>query len=216
MNDHPTRRQVLRGLGACITLPTLMSAGPAFAKADRRVPTRMAYVYVPNGAIPGSWWPAGEAGTDFDLSPTLAPLANVRKQMQVISGLADVSADPGPDGAGDHARAGGTFLTGVRIKKTAGSDIHAGISIDQIAARQIGHLTRFPSLELSCDSIRKSGNCDSGYSCAYQHNMSWRSPTMPMAPEPNPRLVFERLFGSGAQGERRKNYQLRQQQQRSI
>jgi len=136
--------------------------------------------------------------------------------VQVIGGLDQMNATAGPDGAGDHARANGTFLTGVRVKKTAGADIHAGVSIDQIAAKQIGHLTRFPSLELTCDAVRKSGNCDSGYSCAYQHNLSWRSPTTPMAPEPNPRLLFERLFGAGSHGERQKNLELRQKQQRSI
>src|ERR1044072_2718250 len=112
-----SRRQVLRGLGACITLPTLLSASPAFAKAvaKKSAPTRMAFVYVPNGAIPAAFWPAGEGGAGFELSPTLAPLAKVRDQLQVISGLSDVSADPGPDGAGDHARASGTFLTGARL-----------------------------------------------------------------------------------------------------
>jgi hypothetical protein len=130
--------------------------------------------------------------------------------------LDHVNATPGPDGAGDHARASGTFLTGVRVKKTAGSDIHAGISIDQVVANQIGHLTRFPSLELTTDAVRKSGNCDSGYSCAYQYNLAWRSPTQPVAPEPNPRLLFERMFGAGARGERAKNLALRQHQQRSI
>src|SRR5205085_2001670 len=123
---------------------------------------------------------------------------------------------PGPDGAGDHGRASGTFLTGVRVKKTAGSDIHAGISVDQVMAAKVGHLTRFPSLELTCDSVRKSGSCDSGYSCAYQYNLSWRSPTTPMTPEPNPRLVFERLFGAGAPGERQKNFEQRQQTQKSL
>ena len=108
------------------------------------------------------------------------------------------------------------FLTGVRVKKTAGADIHAGISIDQVVANQIGHLTRFPSLELTCDAVRKSGNCDSGYSCAYQYNLAWRSPTQPVAPEPNPRLLFERLFGAGARGERAESLKRRQQQQRSI
>src|SRR6185436_1981936 len=216
MNHQPTRRQVLRGLGACITLPTLMSAGLAFAKADRRVPTRMAYVYVPNGAIPGSWWPAGEAGTDFDLSPTLAPLANVRQQLQVISGLADVSAYPGPDGAGDHARAGGTFLTGVRIKKTAGSDIKAGVSIDQVVAKKIGHLTRFASLELTCDVVRKSGECDSGYACAYEYNLAWQSANQPLAPEHNPQFAFERLFGDGGRNERVANLKRREYEQHSI
>ena len=98
----------------------------------------------------------------------------------------------GLDGPGDHARASGTFLTGVRVRKTAGADIHAGVSVDQVAAQRVGHVTRFPSLELTCDGVRKSGNCDSGYSCAYQFNLSWSSATVPVSPEPNPRLVFER------------------------
>jgi hypothetical protein len=214
-----SRRQVLRGLGACIALPTLMSAGPAFAKAvksGRQAPTRMAYVYVPNGAIPAAWWPAGDAGADFALSPTLAPLVNVRNQLQVISGLDCVSADPGPDGAGDHARAGGTFLTGVRIKKTAGSDIKAGISIDQVVANKIGHLTRFASLELTCDVVRKSGECDSGYACAYEYNLAWQSANQPLAPEHNPQFAFERLFGDGARNERVANLKRREYEQHSI
>jgi hypothetical protein len=127
-----------------------------------------------------------------------------------------VNATPGPDGAGDHARASGTFLTGVRVKKTAGSDIHAGVSIDQLVARQVGHLSRFPSLELTCDAVRKAGNCDSGYSCAYQYNLAWSSPATPLAPEPNPRLLFERLFGAGAHGERAESLKRREQEQRSI
>jgi hypothetical protein len=134
----------------------------------------------------------------------------------VLGELDHVNATPGPDGAGDHARANGTFLTGVRVRKTAGADIHAGISVDQVAADKIGQLTRFPSLELSCEPARRSGNCDSGYSCAYQFNLAWRSPTTPVAPEANPRLVFERLFGSGTPAERKANYQFRQQQQHSI
>ena len=213
-----TRRHFFRGLGACVALPALASLTPraAFARATAGAPTRMAFVYVPNGAIPAAWWPAGDGGTDFVLSQTLAPLANVRNQLQIISGLEDVSADPGPDGAGDHARAGGTFLTGVRIKKTAGSDIHAGISIDQVVANQIGHLTRFASLELTCDAVRKSGDCDSGYACAYEYNMAWRSPNQPLAPEHNPRFVFERLFGAGAARERVANLKRRQQEQQSI
>src|SRR5205807_6561573 len=98
----------------------------------------------------------------------------------------------------------------------AGANIHAGVSIDQVIADRIGHLTRFPSLELSCDAVRKSGNCDSGYSCAYQYNLAWRSPTTPVPPEPNPRLVFERLFGAGAHGERRASLKKRQERQRSL
>ena len=213
-----SRRQVLRGLGACITLPTLLSASPAFAKAlaKKAAPTRMAFVYVPNGAIPAAWWPAGEAGPDFALSPTLAPLANVRNQIQVISGLTDISAEPGADGAGDHARAGGTFLTGVRIKKTAGSDIKAGVSIDQVVANEIGHHTRFASLELTCDVVRKSGECDSGYACAYEYNLAWSAPNQPLAPEHNPQFAFERLFGEGARNERVANLKRRESEQHSI
>ena len=217
-HESLSRRQVLRGLGACVALPTLLSASPAFAKAmaKKAAPARMAFVYIPNGAIPAAWWPAGEGGADFALSPTLAPLANVRNQIQVISGLTDVSAEPGADGAGDHARAGGTFLTGVRIKKTAGSDIKAGVSIDQVVANQIGHQTRFASLELTCDVVRKSGECDSGYACAYEYNLAWRSSNQPLAPEPNPRFVFERLFGSGSPHERVANLKRRQVEQHSI
>jgi hypothetical protein len=176
----------------------------------------MAFVYVPNGAIPAAWWPAGEGGADFELSPTLAPLANVRKQIQVISGLTDLAAEPGPDGAGDHARAGGTFLTGVRIKKTAGSDIKAGVSIDQVVANQIGHQTRFASLELTCDVVRKSGECDSGYACAYEYNLAWQSSNQPLAPEHNPQFAFERLFGDGPRNERVANLKRREYEQHSI
>src|SRR6266446_462477 len=219
-----TRRHFLRGLGACLALPAFESlrplgllAAPAVpGPAAKSAPARMAFLYVPNGTIPSAWWPAGDGGKDFELSPTLQPLEKVRSQLQVISGLEDLSANPGPDGAGDHARAGGTFLTGVRIKKTAGSDIYAGVSIDQVVAQQIGHLTRFPSLELTCDAVRKAGNCDSGYSCAYSYNLAWRSPTQPLSPEPNPRLVFERLFGAGAPAERVENLKRRQAEQHSI
>jgi hypothetical protein len=225
--DSLSRRRFLRGLGACLALPALESLRPFRSVADSTAaagslastptgaPLRMAFVYFPNGAIQSAWWPQGE-GKDFALSRTLQPLEEVKHRLQVFGGLDHVHATPGPDGAGDHARASGTFLTGVRVKKTAGSDIHAGISIDQVAANQIGHLTRFPSLELTCDAVRKSGNCDSGYSCAYQYNLSWKSPTTPVAPEPNPRLFFERLFGAGAPGERKANLERRQQQQKSI
>ena len=222
-----SRRHFLRGLGACVALPALESlrplrllaaepaAGGAVATSASGVPLRMAFVYFPNGAIQDAWWPKGE-GKDFELSRTMLPLEKLRHQIQVLSGLDHVNATPGPDGAGDHARASGSFLTGVRVKKTAGADIHAGVSIDQVAANHIGHLTRFPSLELTCDAVRKSGNCDSGYSCAYQYNLAWRSATQPIAPEPNPRLLFERLFGAGSPAERGKNLKLRQVQQRSV
>src|SRR3954468_12702478 len=220
------RRNFLRGLGACVALPALESfltpsvlaateATKGLATTATGAPLRLGVVYFPNGAIQPTWWPKSE-GTDFDLPRTLEPFADVKSQIQVMGGLDHENAKPGPDGAGDHARASGTFLTGVRVKKTAGADIHAGISIDQVAANQVGHVTRFPSLELSCDAVRKSGNCDSGYSCAYQYNLAWRSPTTPIAPEPNPRLLFERLFGAGGHGERGAEMKRRQAQQRSI
>jgi len=222
-----SRRHFLRGLGACMALPAFQSirplsavaaeatGGAKLATASTGAPLRMAFVYFPNGAIQPHWWPKGE-GKDFELARTMQPLEKVKHQVQILGGMDHVNSTPGPDGAGDHARASGTFLTGVRVKKTAGADIHAGISIDQVAANQVGHLTRFPSLELTCDAVRKSGNCDSGYSCAYQYNLAWRSPTQPIAPEPNPRLLFERLFGAGAPGERTESLKRRQQQQRSI
>ncbi len=239
MKTHPTqntaferhhslgRRRFLRGLGACMALPAFESLMPwnaisasvksasTMATTASGAPLRMAFVYFPNGAIQPTWWPKGE-GSDFELNRTMQPMQGVKHQMQILGGMDHVNATPGPDGAGDHARASGSFLTGVRVKKTAGSDIRAGISIDQVVANSIGHLTRFPSLELTCDSVRKSGNCDSGYSCAYQYNLSWRSENTPVAPEPNPRLLFERLFGSGAHGERMASFKRRQQQQRSI
>jgi hypothetical protein len=221
------RRQFLRGLGACMALPAFESfvpkrlvaaeAGPAgqMATTATGAPLRLGFVYFPNGAIQPSWWPKGE-GTEFELAQTMRPLSAVKQHLQVLGGMDHVNATPGPDGAGDHARASGTFLTGVRVKKTAGSDIQAGVSIDQLVARQVGHLTRFPSLELTCDSVRKAGNCDSGYSCAYQYNLAWASPSTPVAPEPNPRLLFERLFGAGNPGERARSLQQRQAEQRSI
>jgi len=224
-----SRRRFLRGVGACLALPAfeslpagrLYGASPAAPAADalaqtaHGAPLRFACVYFPNGAIQKHWWPDGE-GAAFQLNRTLEPLQSLQSQLQVLGGMDQVNATPGPDGPGDHARASGTFLTGVRVKKTAGSDIRAGISIDQVIAQQVGHLTRFPSLELTCDAARKSGNCDSGYSCAYQYNLSWRSPVTPVAPEPNPRLLFERLFGAGAHGERAAALLRRQRQQRSI
>jgi hypothetical protein len=175
----------------------------------------MAFITIPNGVNQEHWWPKG-GGKDFQLASTMEPLAALRDQIQVIGGLDHINATAGPDGAGDHARASASLLTGCRAKKTSGADIHLGVSIDQLAAQRIGHLTRFPSLELTCDSVRNSGNCDSGYSCAYQYNVSWRSATTPMPAERNPRLVFERLFGAGSRHERRENMQLRQDQKRSV
>jgi hypothetical protein len=212
-----SRRRFFRGVGACIALPAFESlyALPAAAAVGKGAPTRMGFVYVPNGIIPSAFWPS-EPGSSFALTPTLTPLAKVQQHVQVIAGLDCLSADAGPDGPGDHARAGGTFLTNVRVKKTSGSDIRAGVSIDQIVAGKIGHLTRFSSLELTCDAVRKAGDCDSGYACAYVYNLSWRSPNQPLSPEHNPRFVFERLFGAGARNERLANLKRRQLEQHSI
>jgi len=218
------RRHFLRGLGACVALPAFASLLPTrlmasssagkLALTSTGAPLRAAFLYFPNGAIPDAWWPK-EQGADFELSKTLQPLAECRKNLQIFGGLDDRSAQPDEDGAGDHARANGTFLTGVRLKKSA-TDLHAGISIDQVLAREIGSVTRFPSLELTCETERPSGICDSGYSCAYQYNLSWSSPTTPMTAESNPRLVFERLFGAGPPGQRVENLRRRRQEQRSI
>lgn len=217
------RRHFLRGVGAAIALPAFESLGSrllaaesaqALATTSTGAPLRTAFVFFPNGAIPGAWWPEGE-GSQFEWSRTLKPLEPLKDFVQVLGGLDHQHAEPGADGAGDHARGGGCFLTGVRLKKSA-SNIRAGISIDQVLAREYGHLTRLPSLELTCDGVHKSGACDSGYACAYQFNLSWSSPTTPMTPEPNPRLAFERMFGEGLPEERQANALRRQREQRSV
>lgn len=221
-----TRRSFLRGLGACIALPAFTSLLPGrslaaipgakagLASTATGAPLRTAFIYFPNGAIQSTWWPKGD-GTNFELARTLQPLESVRKHIQILGGLDHLNATAGPDGAGDHARANGTFLTGVRMKKSA-TNIRAGISIDQVIAQEISHLTRLPSLELTCDAGRNTGACDSGYSCAYQYNVSWSSPTTPMTPEANPRQVFERLFGAGSREERAHELKRRRAEQRSI
>ena len=211
------RRAVLRGLGAAVAVPFLESLRtPGVAQAAAAaVPTRMAFLYIPNGVHVPRWRPQGE-GREFSFGPTLEPLAPFKDSVQLITGLAHRNGTAGPDGAGDHARASATFLTGARPRKTAGADIRVGISVDQVAANAIGRQTRFPSLELSCDAARKSGGCDSGYACAYQFNIAWRSEQQPVSPESNPRLVFERLFGSGSGAERAASLTARRQRQRSI
>ena len=218
------RRHFLRGLGVALALPAFESIVPVrvFAAGETQLattptdaPLRMAFLYVPNGVNKRQWKPIG-TGSDYQLGPSLEPLSPFRDDFQIISKLEQKNGWAGPDGAGDHARANATILTGARPKKTAGADIRVGISVDQLAAKHLRDVTRFPSLELSCDGVRKSGSCDSGYSCAYQFNLSWRSETTPVAPESNPRLVFERLFGSGKPGERQRNFDQRIAQQKSV
>jgi hypothetical protein len=190
------RRTFLRGLGACLGLPMLeCMVRSARAATTFGPPKRMVFIYLPNGMHMPDWSPSAK-GTLGELPSTLQPLAANKSQFQVLSGLAHVQARPLGDGAGDHARANACFLTGVHPRKTAGADIHVGISADQFAAQQIGKETRLPSLELSCENaVRLAGACDSGYACAYQHNLSWRNANTPMPALFDPRLVFERLFG---------------------
>jgi hypothetical protein len=219
MNRHANRRRrmFLKGFGVSMALPALEvieSAPVSAADGESGSPIRSAFIYVPNGAQQDRWFPSG-SGKSFELSSTMKPLESVREQIQVITGLDHQHAEAGPDGAGDHARANATFLTGMRARKTSSSNIHVGQSIDQLIAESVGQLTKFSSLELTCDAIRKSGRCDSGYSCAYQYNVSWRTPVTPMTPEPNPRNVFERLFGDQDPSGRRQQ-QIRRAEQRSI
>lgn len=192
---------MLKGLGAAIALPWLeaMETGLALAGEPGRAgpPIRMAFCYVPNGVHMDLWTPKAEG--ELQLSPLLEPLAAVKDQMLVLSGLTVDKARANGDGPGDHARAMSAFLTGSQPKKTHGADIRAGISVDQLAAQKIGQLTRLPSLEVGCEGGAQAGNCDSGYSCAYSSNLSWRSETTPQVKEVNPKAVFERLFGSGDQ-----------------
>ena len=219
-----SRRNLLRGFGAAIALPAMESlttsaeahlTSGGIATSESGAPLRMAFMSIPNGVQQKHWFPTGDA-TEFNLNSTMQGLEPLKEHIQVIGGLKHENATAGRDGAGDHARSSATFLTGARARKTAGRDIYVGTSIDQAAAKKSGHLTRFPSLELSCDAIRNSGGCDSGYACAYQYNLSWSSPTTPLTPDANPRSVFERLFGAGSREERGKNYQKRLMNQKSI
>jgi hypothetical protein len=195
---HLPRRTFLRGLGAAIALPVLDSMRPALASpastAATKAPVRLAFTYIPNGVTMKDWKPTA-TGANYEMSRILKPLEAYRQDLMVLSGLDHHNANALGDGGGDHARAGAAFLTGVHPKKTAGADIQAGISADQIAAKKLGSTTRVASLELGCEDSRTVGSCDSGYSCAYTNSISWRGPQTPMPPETNPRIVFERLFG---------------------
>jgi hypothetical protein len=160
-------------------------------------PWRLAFVYAPNGKHMPDWAPQRE-GALLHLPPLLEPLAAHRERLLVLSGLAQRNADANGDGPGDHARAMATFLTGCRPRKTSGSDVRVGTSVDQVLAATLGRATRLPSLEVGCEGGKPAGTCDNGYSCAYQTNLSWRTPSSPMPKEVNPRAVFDRLFGDRA------------------
>lgn len=188
------RRTFLRGMGVAMALPMLDAMTPAFTSGPK--PTvRLGFVYVPNGIIMDKWRPQGD-GAGFQFASTMKPLEAFRERLLVFSGLAQVQGRALGDGAGDHARAGATWLTGVHPKKSEIS-IKAGISADQLAAKELSKFTQFGSLELGIESNQLAGGCDSGYSCAYTNTMSWRSDTTPLPVENNPRAIFERLFGDG-------------------
>jgi hypothetical protein len=209
------RRTVLRGLGASLALPWLEAMTPAIAlagdaaRAARETPRRMAFFYVPNGVHMDAWRPQAE-GKAFELPPILQPLAARKDDLLILSGLSQQKAFGNGDGPGDHARSLATFLTGTQALKTDGANIRVGMSVDQVAANAIANKTRFASVELGIDRGPQSGNCDSGYSCVYSSNISWRTASTPMAKEINPRLVFERLFASdgGANRAKRDQYRL--------
>jgi hypothetical protein len=157
---------------------------------------RLGFVYVPNGIIQKDWLPKTD-GAGFEFMPTMKSLEPFREKLLVLSNLAQANGQALGDGGGDHARAGATWLTGVHPKKTEGADIHAGISADQVAAKEMAKSTQFASLEIGLEEPFLAGGCDSGYSCAYTNTISWRSPTSPNPVEVNPRAIFERLFGDG-------------------
>ncbi len=221
---HLNRRAFLRGLGVCLALPALeklaptshaASAAHGLATTPSGQPLRAAFLAFANGSNYERWRPKG-SGREFVLNETHEPIAPLKDKLQVITNLAHDAANNWGDGAGDHARSGASFLTGCHAWKTLGSRLHLGISVDQIAARQVGHLTRLDSLQLGVEGARMYGSCDTGYPCAYQYNISWASETLPLAPEANPRAVFEKLFGAGSGEERLANFRQRVARRRSV
>ena len=195
MKKHLPRRTFLKGVSVTLALPMLDAMTPAFASAAEKslAPMRLVFGYVPNGVEMKAWTPKG-VGRDFEFTRILKPLEPFREDLLVLTGLAHRTG--ASKEAGDHARAGGTYLTGVHPKRTTGADIEVGISVDQVAAQALGAKARLSSLELGCEATRMVGSCDAGYSCAYQNSLAWRTPSTPMPPEINPRSVFERLYGS--------------------
>jgi hypothetical protein len=169
---------------------------PAFASTVASPPIRMAFFYLPNGMIMDAWNPGYNEGKLGELPRTLKALAPYKDDMLHLGNLTHNTGRALLDGAGDHGRCSGSYLTGIQVKKSL-VDIRAGVSFDQIVANEIGGKTRFPSLELGMDDARQAGDCDSGYSCAYTNNLAWRSESQPLPPTLNPRALFERLFGSG-------------------
>jgi hypothetical protein len=190
------RRAFLRGMGTAVALPFFDAMVPAFAApAAGKPPLRMAFVYVPNGIDMRGWNPDYE-GKLAALPRTLQPLEPLKDDLLLMGNLTHNTGRALLDGAGDHGRCCGSYLTGIQVKKST-TNIKAGVSMDQLVANQIGKQTRFPSLEIGLEDARQSGDCDSGYSCAYTNNLAWRSETQPLPPILDPRALFERLFGDG-------------------
>ncbi len=195
------RRAFLRGLSASVALPFLDAMCPAL-KAAPAAPKRLGFVYFPNGAIMDKWIPAS-AGTGFEFTPTLAPLARYQDRLVVIGNLSRAGTT-----IGDHAVAAAGWLTGVYAKKTEAEDVLAGPTIDQIIAKQIGQDTVFPSLELATEDFTGYiGGCTPGFSCTYMNTLCWTSPTSPVPMEINPRVVFERMFGRAGSSAQRQEHQ---------
>ena len=188
------RRTFLRGMGATMALPLLeamVPAATALAKTAGNPVRRLGFVFMPMGSDITRWTPRGEKNLD-QLSPTLISLAPVREHVTAITNLELQNAYPGT-----HATSNAAFLSAARAKLTESSDYYLGITADQIAAKQIGQETQLPSLELAMDLLQTVGQCDNGYACVYQNNLSWSSPTTPLPAEAHPRIVFESLFGEG-------------------
>jgi hypothetical protein len=211
------RRTFLRGLGAAVALPLLdaMLPAQALAAGAKTPPLRTAFLFVPNGAHMPDWTPAGE-GADFALPYILEPLQAHRSEILVLSGLTQDKGRANGDGGGDHARSAGSWLTCSQPLKSEGAHMRVGVSADQVAASVVGRETRFPSLELGLEPGRQAGKCDSGYSCAYSNNISWRNESTPMTREINPRLVFERLFAEALPKDRSEGFKRRELYRKSI
>ena len=205
------RRTFLRGMGATLALPFLDAMVPAMSARAPGTP-RFAAVYVGNGANMFDWTPPTE-GAGFTFSPTLKPLEPFRNRTLVLTGLDNFPATDQGDSGGQHPRAAPAFMSSVHPKQTEGADVEAGTTIDQLIADRISRDSKLSSLEVSVDRNDVVGACDHGYACAYMNSLSWKTPTMPLPAETNPRFVFERLFGSGDTAEERA---VRVQEDRSI
>ena len=192
------RRAFLQGAGVTLALPLLDAMVPAFAgPADTAIkpPVRMGFVYVPNGIIMEKWTPTTE-GPGFQMTPILEPLTPFRERLLLLTGLDQRRADAAPgENNGPHTRTTAAYLTGIHPKQTRGADYLLGMSVDQIAAKELGKKTQLTSLELALDTGQTSGVCEGEWTCVYANTLSWRSPTTPLPVEDHPREVFERLFG---------------------